>query len=752
MRRGRLRIRSALLLSAIALAWGGGEAAHAEAAAPTVAATWATSVTAATAVLHAEVNPGGLKTQYHFDYIDDGSYQANLEAAPPREPFAGASRIPVGVDGNIAASLSIQEVLQHIGGLAPDTVYHYRIVTSNSSGPAVGPMRELVTQSAVSTFVLPDSRGWEMVSPVEKNGGDVQGFGETFGGGTIQAAAQGGAITYTSSSSFSGAAGNFGASQYIGRRQGSGWLTENITLPMVSGGYDSAGAPYRLFSPDLGLGLVVNGRRCRASGEECPVPNPPLPDTDAPAGYLDYYLRDDASGAFEALLGEAELLSQPVSPDHFDVSFAGAAPSLTDIVVSTCAALTADASAVPTGEDSCDSASPNLYEWSPAGLRLVNLLPGQSVGTPNAELAAQNGAVSDDGERVYWVNRSTGALLLREGSERTILVDPEGAFQAASADGSIAYFAKGGHLYRFDTKTETAQNLTPAGGLEGVLGASSDGSSVYYLTGAGVFRWHSGATTAVAPDADPSSYPPSTGTARVSSDGAELLFMSSSSLTAYENLGQTEVYLYDASVPKIFCVSCNPTGQRPEGSAGIPGAVANGKGPEATRVYKPRVLSSDGNHVFFNSDDALIPQDSNHEEDVYEWEAQGAGGCSRVNGCIGPISSGRGADGATFLDASGDGSDAFFLTDASLLNQDLGGTDVYDARVGGGFPEPAPPIPCVGDDCQALPPPPEDPTPGTGFFTEEGNLALSFPKTHHKKHRRGKRHHHHARKHRGGHR
>jgi hypothetical protein len=750
---GRLCVRSALLLSVATLAWVGGGAARAVAAAPAVGGSWATSVTASTAVLHAAVNPEALKTQYRFDYIDGAAYEANLAAG--REAFFGSARVPAGSEANLPPSNTLEEVVQHVGALRPETLYHYRLVAKNASGTTPGPERELFTQTAVSSFVLPDDRGWEMVSPVEKNGGEVQGFGETLGGGTIQAAAQGGLLTYSSSSSFGGAAGAFGSGQYIGRRQASGWSTENVSLPMVSGGYGSEGVPYQLFSPDLGLGLVLNGRRCRSAGEACPVPNPPLAGTDAPAGYLDYYLRDDAGGTFAALLGESVLLDQPVSPSHFDVAFVGGSPSLSHVVLSTCAALTADAVSVPSGEDSCDASAPNLYERSSNGLRLVNLLPGQSTGTPGAELAAQGAAVSTDGERVYWVDRATGALYLREDGQVTIPVDPEGSFQTASADGSVAIFSKGGHLYRFDAATESSQDLTPAGGLLGVLGASEDGSRVYYLTAAGLLLWQSGTTVPVAADADPGSYPPTTGTARVSAGGGELLFMSSSDLTPYESFGQTQVYLYVAGADKLTCVSCNPTGQRPEGPAAIPGASPNGEGPEATRVYKPRVLSSDGNHVFFDSQDALIPQDTNHEEDVYEWEPLGVGGCAHPNGCIGPISSGHGANGATFLDAGADGSDVFFLTDASLLAQDGGGRDVYDARVGGGFPEPVPPLACIGEDCQVLSPPPEDPTPGTGFFTEEGNPPLRFPKTHHrkhhKKHRAGSRRHH-AGKGKGGHR
>ena len=57
----------------------------------------------------------------------------------------------------------------------------------------MGPTRSLRTDESAPVFSLPDNRGWEMVSPTEKNGGEIQGFGGMFGGGVLQAAAQGGA-------------------------------------------------------------------------------------------------------------------------------------------------------------------------------------------------------------------------------------------------------------------------------------------------------------------------------------------------------------------------------------------------------------------------------------------------------------------------------------------------------------------------------------------------------------------------------
>ena len=184
-----------------------------------------------------------------------------------------------------------------------------------------------------------------------------------------------------------------------------------------------------------------------------------------------------------------------------------------------------------------------------------------------------------------------------------------------------------------------------------------------------------------------------------------------------------EVYLFTA--PGAInsgnvCVSCNPFGERPTGAASLPGAAPNGA--DGLYSYKPRVLSADSRRVFFDTFDALASQDTNEAKDVYQWEERGSGDCVRQDGCIRLISSGRAENGASFLDASVNGSDAFFLTDGSLVPSDPGAYDVYDARVGGGYPLPPSPVPCFGDTCQPLPPEPDDPTPGTERSKASGNL------------------------------
>jgi len=222
------------------------------------------------------------------------------------------------------------------------------------------------------------------------------------------------------------------------------------------------------------------------------------------------------------------------------------------------------------------------------------------------------------------------------------------------------------------------------------------------------------------------------GTARVFADGTKLLFVSEARLTGFDNTdlntgkADSEAYLYDASAASLTCVSCNPTNERPIGAATIPGAIANGTAPGSTQAYKPRALSANGRRVFFDSADALAPTDTNSATpDAYQWEAQGEGSCTRPGGCISLISSGRSAGGGTFIDASADGSDAFFITDDSLVGADPGSLDLYDARVGGGFGEPSPPIPCEGDACQVLPPEPLDPTLTT-LLSGRGNPPVRY--------------------------
>ncbi|HZE16478.1 MAG TPA: hypothetical protein VE197_12620, partial [Mycobacterium sp.] len=261
---------------------------------------------------------------------------------------------------------------------------------------------------------------------------------------------------------------------------------------------------------------------------------------------------------------------------------------------------------------------------------------------------------------------------------------------------------------------------------------------------------------------------------RVSPDGRYFAFQSTGNLTGYDNTdavtgeSDLEVYLYDAEAGKLTCVSCNPSGARPEGQPQLPPYAPPRVGTTMfraaawlptweTSVYAPNALMANGGRVFFNSFDPLVPQDVNGAQDVYEWEAPGTGRCAEASptfsaqdeGCVSLISSGESPQKSEFLDASANGRDVFFETSASLLPQDPGLIDVYDAREGGGFPQPFHTAACEGETCQNTPAAPNDPTPGSATYKGPGNVVEKSTRKHkkkrHKKHRRKRRRH--ARKH-----
>ena len=90
--------------------------------APTVVTEPASSVTGSSATLHASVNPnGGELSDCHFEYGTTTSYGSSATCTPP--PGSGTS--PVSVSASV-------------GGLTPNTTYHFRISATNVSGTSTG--------------------------------------------------------------------------------------------------------------------------------------------------------------------------------------------------------------------------------------------------------------------------------------------------------------------------------------------------------------------------------------------------------------------------------------------------------------------------------------------------------------------------------------------------------------------------------------------------------------------------------------
>ena len=403
-------------------------------------------------------------------------------------------------------------------------------------------------------------------------------------------------------------------------------------------------------------------------------------------------------------------------------------------------------------------------------------------------------AISVDGSRVVWEARTTlRSLYLRDMvREETVQIAAPGAeFQDASSDDSRVFYTWNGDLYEFEAPVGQALsaghvvNLTPGGGLLGfVIGVSKDGSYAYFASASVLSGGEANARGETALAGQPNLYVENEGTikliavlsnrdqgnwtdsahsfaylkeltAGVSPDGRRLAFMSERPLTGYDNRDvvsgerDEEIFLYDATGNgdrgTVVCTSCDPTGARPHGlleantvtrallvdgqqawagrwfAANLPGWT--------TPVYRSRYLSDSG-RLFFNSDDALVPSDTNGTEDVYEYEPSGVGNCTNASttfspqagGCVDLVSSGTSKEESAFMDASESGDDVFILTSAELSRQDTDSIpDVYDARVDGGSLEPEAPPACEGDACQSPVAAPEDPTPGSLTYSGPGN-------------------------------
>jgi hypothetical protein len=246
--------------------------------------------------------------------------------------------------------------------------------------------------------------------------------------------------------------------------------------------------------------------------------------------------------------------------------------------------------------------------------------------------------------------------------------------------------------------------------------------------------------------------------AGASGSGRFLAFMSSRSLTGYDNRDahsgerDQEVFLYDSTARTLSCASCDPTGARPvgvfdphvtpppliaeslEGWEGewLAGSIPGWTPMSTTRaLYRARYVFDSG-RLFFSSPSALMPSDTNGREDVYEFEPDGIGGCRVASGCVALISSGSSTQESAFLDASASGDDVFFLTSAKLVSQDVDSAfDVYDAHVcSSALPCPSgvvsvPPACSTTDSCRAAPVPQPDlfGAPASATFSGAGNVA-----------------------------
>ncbi|HVQ57405.1 MAG TPA: hypothetical protein VMS60_00720 [Solirubrobacterales bacterium] len=717
---------------------------------PEVEAQSVSKVTAKSAQLHATIAPNGFKTRYVFQYLSEAAYQ---EAG---ETFAGASEAPAG-EAFLDGTGEPQSAGVTLTGLVPDTAYRYRAVASSKCAPEelekvcedAGEAQSFRTYPTGSG-ALADNRAYELVSPANKNGGQVfpadprifscavkciSKPGSTFEHFPMQSAPNGDSVAYEGFS-FEPGAGIPRENEYVARRGSTGWQSTQLT--------STAGGNYKALDTALAEAAL--------QGDGSLSPN-------APPDYSNVYAQAVADPfSFEPLV-TSEPPNRPAN--EFQIRFAAAAADLSRVFFSANDALTEETAVAPEAEDGGKDKF-NLYEWERATgqLRLVNVLPGNTETEAGAAFGIGGSAntVSADGSRAFFSDGG-GQLYVREGAAETREIPDPGEFLSASTDGS-KLLLDNGHLYDL-VADETTDLAEGKGGFLGLTGQSDDLSQIYFVDTAvlsedensegdkavagkpNLYAWEGGVAdfvaTLLAGDNSGTNLTfskawspfPSSRTAEASPAGRFLSFLSQAQPTGYDSTGPCEsdhaegfvdapcpeVFLYDSVTGELDCASCNPSGARPLGSS----MVRMIAGAPATSP-QPRYLTDSG-RLYFDSQDSLSPFDTNEGvEDVYEFEPEGIGGCKRTGGCVALLSAGREEIDSNFLAADASGKNIFFTSRDRLVGADKDELiDLYDIREGGGFEEALGPGPCT-EGCQPLSPAAADTPPLSETLTDPGNV------------------------------
>ncbi|HEU4907167.1 MAG TPA: hypothetical protein VFT19_13785 [Solirubrobacterales bacterium] len=599
--------------------------------APDIEDEYASRVLLGEATLNARFGPEEEETSYAVEHMTEAAFAANGGS------FEGPNEPSVSPGGEVGAQ-SVVSVA--VGGLQAGTKYRFRFTATNPTGTTVGEGGSFTTYGPPGTDAscpnqafrggqsafLPDCRAYEMVSPVDKNGGDIVSEPNSAGEHTayIQSTPEGDKIAYSAAPAFAGQASALYSNQYVASREESGphegdWSNQGVNVPVGKQLPNATGwLPNEVgaLSPDLCSMWI-------ADHNAAPL-NP-----DGQEGLINLYRRDNCgtgAGAYETLT----TAEPPPGTSLFYAntgSIQGISDDLTRVFFAAAAKLTADAA---TG----NSRQVYLHLGGEPVPRLVSILPdGEAApsGTNSqkevggGEAGILSDAVSADGSRVYWTADSASGktIYLRENPAAAETVEKEGGsckphpalactvkvssapgatYWGASPDGSAALYSEGSlsggaaTLYRFDAAGQTRTPI--AEGVYGLAGASEDLSRIYLASGidhdgagpatAGkpnLYLLEGGALTFIgtllAEDALANKGPGGGETysvvtslshyrsARVSPDGGRIAFQSRAELTGFDNADvetgepSLEVFTYEAG-GELRCASCNPAGARPQ--------------------------------------------------------------------------------------------------------------------------------------------------------------------------------------------
>jgi hypothetical protein len=709
---------------------------------PLIQSLLASGITRTEAIFGAQINPEGRATSYRIEYTTEARFEA--------EGFAGAL---VAGEGTLAAALAPVPVSAGVTGLSPSTGYRFRIVAESVAGSvqdeatfttygfldrSSGCVKEALRTGPSAD--LPDCRAYELVTPANTNGHTPAGIGNqgiyfttreaSLDGSALSFRVEGGPIPgYAGTGSLAG-------DPYVARRTSDGWATaaagpDGVEAPVIEPGSSSLDQSYSFWSstgapgtlpdgnylryPDghsepigrgsLGIDLDATGLLIASGASHVIFSSQAQLEAQAPAGGAAIY--DRTSGEVTHLV--SVLPAEVPVPDGISAAFEGASLDGRGVAFS----LTSPSSPIYLRLDDAET-----YEAAPPGSTFAGLaeggerlfyLKGNDLHAFDAETATRidfSGSgdvipvnISADGTTAYFVSPS--ALSLDQ--------NPSGALPTAGAQN--LYVSREGTIAFVGTVTE--------GDVEGgILGVPQGAGLGLWLEAVRAGSQAAGGRYAI----DPS---------RTTPDGSVIVFESRADLTGYDPEGAAEIYRFDGAARTLRCLSCPPTRLPTEGGARLQSIAHTVDDPEPLGLYGlVDNVSADGRRVFFESEEALVLEDRDGLQDVYEWEEEGTGSCRSNGGCVYLISSGKSGKVDYLYATSADGSDAFFVSSDLLVGAlDPDETfSIYDARIGGGFAPPdAGARECLGEACLPRAVVPPRPQLASGAF-EGGPNARARPK------------------------
>jgi hypothetical protein len=717
-------------------------------------------------------------TKYNVEYVSESHFKEKgfAESAATKSVDLGTGNEHYDVKTHVLSFEPVPVGSDLPTTLQPGETYRFRIHAMSTSGGESESQEQIVRVPAIAAGAtaascanealrsgpaaqLPDCRAYEQVTPVEKEGSEeMYKYGLTFAEGTT-ISEDGEHVMFASQLVKWGKAPAGGQSPYFFTRTSEGWRMAP-GAPQPEAGIQSY--QQQVFSPDLTQFGFAARWRVSSSFE--------AQEVEFKAGPVGGPYKTAAVVPRKSVETESE-------------GWVGASEDFSKLIL---AVKARNLLGHPTGTKE----GSDLYEYAPSNgtLHQINVTTaGATIGTCGAQIAHGESSinhsvvmhdthpVSHDGSLVFFqaipgsgCSTETPHLYARLGSSKT---EDLGAYRFRGYNGqtNTALVEKDvGETAEFMLLGLEGHTVTPLFTLHQLVHnrpflVSGDGSAIYFS-----------AEERLTPDAPaPNSnslfgvedlyrYDVAQQTLGFVAEVARLKFQSTSrngrylyfsaealpGLTEAHNAEKprTQVYRYDDVEHAVQCLSCS-SWRDPELNLNALFTDGGGMGGvffPYQGVPENMIASEDGAYVFFDTTQALVPQDVDGElapfgnesdlysssSDIYEWRAPGASDCAQVAGCLSLITSGLGGNLNILLGTTANGRDVFFYSSEKLVTPDSDTAgDIYDARVDGGFTVPLSPPPCDGDACLKPAPAPVDLTPSSLVFSGPGNLSIKKAKS-----------------------